>query len=572
MSILQLPPPTGGLQVGAAPRALDKSKAPLLKNFLCDQPGKLRIRGPLGTSKTIYSSAGTPTGIWVFSEKFLISQPTVTSKRYDTLGGGSVTDVTITSLQRLDGRSTRLGTYAYGPSTSSFLLRWDGSTSAPELLPGAPQQASDVATHLQRVFVAGGFAEPSLNPVIVAEPNVLWWTDIGGVGAVPTIAITGVAATDVITATAHGLVDGDPVVIKTLTGGAGLTVGNSYLVRDATANTFKLTDTAGNPAVNFTTDITAGSVWTVKSAFMDDASGLRNQLIVGDDGDEIVAIASIRGQLVVFKRHSIWTVLGDTTETFVVRQIAGTIGCLDKMSVTVVDGSVYFVDSSGIPRIYDGADFTALSDVNGIVTQPTAAWSCRLPNDHMLWMLTDGSIRAYLLFYIPTRAWSEFTVDSAVLSASATYQAAVTEFGNAYIFDGQIARPMAEITVGPTTTNDGLENSILPNAQVTYRTEGLSLPMMTSKIQQLQVDYSLTTITAGGTSFRVQLFASGPGLNFALTDALSSTTDDLQRWQAVINEETVDLIVHVSITPSTALTGPAELYDIWVEFSETQRR
>ena len=71
--------------------------------------------------------------------------------------------------------------------------------------------------------------------------------------------ITGAAATDIITSTAHGFQNTDQVTILTLTGGAGLSVGGTYYVRDRTTDTFKLAATSGGPAIDFTTDITTPS-------------------------------------------------------------------------------------------------------------------------------------------------------------------------------------------------------------------------------------------------------------------------------------------------------------------------
>lgn len=73
-------------------------------------------------------------------------------------------------------------------------------------------------------------------------------------------AITGVAATDVITTdVAHGLSPGAAVATSGLSGGAGLADGN-YLVETTPAgDTLTLRDYLG-AAVNFTTNITAGTL------------------------------------------------------------------------------------------------------------------------------------------------------------------------------------------------------------------------------------------------------------------------------------------------------------------------
>jgi hypothetical protein len=84
----------------------------------------------------------------------------------------------------------------------------------------------------------------------------------GAVGAAVTLD-TSAAADDIIdTATAHGYVAGDKVVFTSLTGGAGLTANQVYYVIAGSlgAQTFKVSATPGGSAVNFTTDITAGTV------------------------------------------------------------------------------------------------------------------------------------------------------------------------------------------------------------------------------------------------------------------------------------------------------------------------
>lgn len=74
--------------------------------------------------------------------------------------------------------------------------------------------------------------------------------------------ITGDAATDIITATGHNLVADQPVRFTALTGGTGLLTTTNYFVRDISGSTFKVSTTSGGAAVNFTTNITAGTLLT----------------------------------------------------------------------------------------------------------------------------------------------------------------------------------------------------------------------------------------------------------------------------------------------------------------------
>jgi hypothetical protein len=72
--------------------------------------------------------------------------------------------------------------------------------------------------------------------------------------------ITGDQSANVINHTAHPFLNGDQVVLLSATGGAGLTVGQVYFVGGVTANTYFLSLTTGGAAINYTTDITVGSI------------------------------------------------------------------------------------------------------------------------------------------------------------------------------------------------------------------------------------------------------------------------------------------------------------------------
>lgn len=73
------------------------------------------------------------------------------------------------------------------------------------------------------------------------------------------IAITA-ATTDIVSATAHGLSSGDQVIISSLTGGTGLTVGSVYFVLKIDADTFKLSTSRGGAPVDITVLASAGTI------------------------------------------------------------------------------------------------------------------------------------------------------------------------------------------------------------------------------------------------------------------------------------------------------------------------
>lgn len=76
-----------------------------------------------------------------------------------------------------------------------------------------------------------------------------------------TAAVTGTAATDVISHAGHSFLAGDQVTFTSLTGGTGLTVGTVYFVRNPVAGvSYELSATTGGALLNFTTDITAATI------------------------------------------------------------------------------------------------------------------------------------------------------------------------------------------------------------------------------------------------------------------------------------------------------------------------
>ena len=82
------------------------------------------------------------------------------------------------------------------------------------------------------------------------------------------LSATGVAATDLITATGHPFANGDQIGFQSITGGEGLTDGTTYFVRDVAGNDFKVAATSGGAAINFTTDISAATIVPVMPEFI----------------------------------------------------------------------------------------------------------------------------------------------------------------------------------------------------------------------------------------------------------------------------------------------------------------
>lgn len=106
--------------------------------------------------------------------------------------------------------------------------------------------------------------------------------------AVVPFNITGDAGTDIITAVGHNFTANQGVRFPTLTGGSGLTAANTnYFVRDISGDTFKVSTTSGGTAVNFTTNITAGTVIAMQAnvAIRNNSSEATSALVLTPKGD-----------------------------------------------------------------------------------------------------------------------------------------------------------------------------------------------------------------------------------------------------------------------------------------------
>lgn len=117
-----------------------------------------------------------------------------------------------------------------------------------------------------RLFIGGSALNTSVGKLVYSSGDLTTWATVVNPASLNETsggAVTGVAATDIITtATAHGFQIDDQVQLATITGGVGLVVSTSYYVIPGsfTSTTFQLSATLGGAAINFTTDITAGTI------------------------------------------------------------------------------------------------------------------------------------------------------------------------------------------------------------------------------------------------------------------------------------------------------------------------
>lgn len=86
-------------------------------------------------------------------------------------------------------------------------------------------------------------------------------TDVTVTGqTTPYGSITGVEATNVVTIPGLAAVDGMGVTFTSLTGGAGLSANVKYYLVSSSGSTAQLATSQGGAAIDFTTDITAGTL------------------------------------------------------------------------------------------------------------------------------------------------------------------------------------------------------------------------------------------------------------------------------------------------------------------------
>jgi len=120
------------------------------------------------------------------------------------------------------------------------------------------------AAHLQTAS-AGSTLDVSGNRLYVhngiAATHQYYVFDTSASPTYTTTAITGDQASNTIIHSGHTFVAGDPITFQTLTGGAGLVVNTTYFVVSPVAGvSYQVSATSGGAAINYTTDISAGTV------------------------------------------------------------------------------------------------------------------------------------------------------------------------------------------------------------------------------------------------------------------------------------------------------------------------
>jgi uncharacterized protein DUF5309 len=126
------------------------------------------------------------------------------------------------------------------------------------------QMLKQMVRDVEYSFLRGTFVDPADNTTARKTRGLLnaitTNTSSGGTPLIGGAPVTAASATDIFTATAHGLSNGAAVVLTVTAGTGGVTSGNTYYVRDVTANSFKISATKGGPAVDVTSDGTVTAI------------------------------------------------------------------------------------------------------------------------------------------------------------------------------------------------------------------------------------------------------------------------------------------------------------------------
>ena len=173
-------------------------------------------------------------------------------------------------------------------SKAVYLLQDPSNIGVGQLNIAAVGAVLDSGTN--RIYVHNGTAATHQYYVYDTSIAPTWTTN----------SVTGTEATNTINDAGHTFVNNTPVIFSAITGGAGLSVNIPYFVVGSVAGvSYQLSLTSGGAAINFTTDISAGTIgraWgTTGSNFIHKTGNLpalTGTLLVTDSEDRAVPVSS----------------------------------------------------------------------------------------------------------------------------------------------------------------------------------------------------------------------------------------------------------------------------------------
>lgn len=268
--------------------------------------------------------------------------------------------------------------------TNAFYLSGINDTPGNILLEAKALSTSTIYVLANRVNTGSSF-NPNLEPSVVGITNT---------AANPTV----------VTATAHGLSDGQQVVIT----GSNSTpsINGVYTISNATANTFTIPVNVSNPgtagaiigaSVSETTDNESKPNRVYYSKYQQpEAVPLLNYLDVGSENKPIYRIFALRDSLFVFKEDGIFRISGETTP-FNLALFDGTAKLIVTDSLGTSDNQIYAWLESGINVISESGVRLISRPIENILRPittteyasfPTASWGIGYESDNSYFIFT----------------------------------------------------------------------------------------------------------------------------------------------------------------------------------------
>lgn len=183
----------------------------------------------------------------------------------------NVTNVTQIHQEKVSVSYTKLGAGGMKAGTNNDLSNPIGN----ELDWQVAQMLKQIARDVEYSFISGSYVKPGNNSSARQTRGLLSAISTNVDYAGTQAAVTGVTSgsADTFTLSGHPFVDGDQVILTTITSTTGISTDTVYYVRDKTSTTWKLAATSGGAAIDLTTDGSA-VVQKVSAVDVDDIESL----------------------------------------------------------------------------------------------------------------------------------------------------------------------------------------------------------------------------------------------------------------------------------------------------------
>lgn len=238
---------------------------------------------------------------------------------------------------------------------------------------------------------------------------------------------------------------------------------------------------AGGVAPSTATPLRPHSLWftnpaqdsNVLASWQTDA--INNEIVVGEErtDDWIMGLAATGRYMLILKRASIHVLTGYSQDSFQIRELTRSTGCVDPRSIVVSEDSVYWLADSGLYQ-FDGSEVrlvsqrvtpslaAALSTYTARTISPAsgAAYVTPVRNNYLLVSVgksnfeTGGGTQTVgfqALYHMPTGRWSKFEVNTSFLGLGL---GSFSAHGAAYFTQGGMTFSNLAYLTDPANTNN----------------------------------------------------------------------------------------------------------------------